>query len=57
VRLGKPPEPEIDRFKCLSYDGFTLYLSKSLLINAPFSIVVRRFLWWKGLAVEGWKLL
>lgn len=57
IRLGKPKPSEENGHHCRQYGEVSLYVPKSLLIPRSFSIVVRRFLWHKFLAIEGWKVV
>jgi len=57
VRPGKPPLTEIDRFNLVIVDGLEVYMPKSLYIPGNFTIGLWRFLWMKGLTIDGWKLI
>jgi len=56
VRLGEPQPAEIDRHHRWQYGEIVLFVPKSLLIPNPFSIVIASFLFYRRLAIEGWKL-
>jgi len=57
VRLGKPPETDLDRYNHIIVDTINVYMPKSLYIPGNFSISLWRFLWMKSLTIDGWKLV
>jgi hypothetical protein len=48
---------ELDRYHLWEYEDIVLFVSKTLVLPNPLSIVVSSFLGIRKLAIEGWRLI
>ena len=55
VTLGIPPNKE--KFELEEVDGIHMYVDKEFVSPFPLIVVVSRFLCFRHLAIEGWKLI
>ncbi|WP_376741996.1 CC/Se motif family (seleno)protein [Sporomusa sp. GT1] len=54
VRLGQPHNPE--KYSLEEIQGVTVYIPYELP-DIPLTIALNRFLWFKNLVIEGWRLV